>query len=161
MKALCNKYLSMLAVTSCLLLSNLGCMAAPGNLKEIANRSTAIEFSGFTVHPSQTVNLYVLNANSTWTKIGQVDSSDKAYEHFGTDWYFWHKSIVVPKQYWKQFGDTGGYFIVVKGMADGNDLFSFKEGFYNYYEDYDSLQELYEENKSPDGVKVVVWTANP
>ena len=60
-------------------------------------------------------------------------------------------------EFWLQWGKDGGFSTILKATADKNDLFTFKEGFYNYFEDYASLEELYFENKSQTGVEILVW----
>jgi hypothetical protein len=141
-----------------MLLSSVGCMVSPGNQEVFASRSTPIQFSGFTVHPGQHVEIFARdNSTQSWVKIGQTTSTSDAFEHFGSNWYFWKKEIVVPKSLWQKWGNDGSYSVVLKGVADKNDLMTFKEGFYNYYEDYDSLEELYLENKSTSGIEILVW----
>jgi hypothetical protein len=161
MKTVPRMHLGAVLSASCLLLATLGCMVEPGNLQEIASRSTPIQFSGFTVQPNQKVVLYVQNANNSWTKIGETNSSNQKIVHFDTSWYPWHKEIIVAKAHWRKFGESGAYFVVLKGMVDGNDMMSFKKGFYDYVQDYDSVEELYEDNQSEHGINVLVWATKP
>lgn len=141
-----------------LLLSAVGCMVSPGDYEILESHKKPIQFTGFTIRPGQRVEIFAKNiANDSWVKIGQTESSSEAMKHFGTDWYFWRTEILVPKALWTPWGNSGGYVAILKGVADKSDLMTFKEGFYNYYEDYDSVEELFLENKSTTGVEILVW----
>lgn len=151
---------SCLGLLAGLLVTSVGCMVTPGNQQIISSRTTPVEFSGYTVHPGQKIELYAMNSsNQAWTKIGETTSSTKGFEHFGTQWYYWNKSIVIPKSQWISWGTNGMYVALVRGVADNNDLFTFEDGFYDYFDDYDSLEELYLEHGSPGGVEIGIWTS--
>ncbi len=81
--------------------------------------------------------------------------------HFESKWHFWSKQIVIPNSLWKEWGTQNTYFAIVKGVADGNDLYSFEDGFYDYVQDYDNVRDLYIDHKSPHGVNIIVWAEGP
>lgn len=133
-------------------------MVGPGDQQIFEGRTESIPFSGFTVHPGQKIELFAKHPSTqNWVKIGETESTKDPYDYFDTKWYYWKKEVVVPKEFWLQWGKDGGFSTILKGTADKNDLFTFKEGFYNYFEDYASLEELYFENKSQTGVEILVW----
>lgn len=140
-----------------MLITTVGCMVSPGNQQVLETRFDSILFSGFTVHPEQDVEIFAQNANQSWVKIGQAVSEDVAYEHFDGKWYYWSKKIVVPESLWQQWGKDGGFSVIVKAVADKNDLIAFEDGFYDYFDEYDSLEELYLENQSLGGANVLIW----
>lgn len=150
--------LSSLTLIGLLIITATGCMVSPGDQQAFADRTKPIAFSGFTVRPGQKIELFAMvPTTGAWEKFGEASSNEDIFEYFGAKWHFWNQSAVVPKKYWFQWGKGGGYSAVIKAMADKNDLFTFKEGFYNYYEDYDSVQELFLENRSQTGVEILIW----
>jgi hypothetical protein len=144
-------------IAAALLVTSLGCMAGPGHGEIIGKRSTSISFTGFTVDPDETVRVYAKDwTTNSWHYLGSTTTDSAPYYEFGTSWYYWGTERVIPNKCWKKYGT--GYFAEIKAAASGESLTTFEEGFYNYAEDYDDLEELY--NEKAVGETAIIW-ANP
>ncbi len=145
--------LGLLAV-SAVALTFTGCMTGPGQYEYIGAKTNAVDFNGFTTEPNEYVYIYARKPGTTsWKYIGYAKSGTSPINHFGTDWYYWGKSIVVPGSCW----NTGWWSAteVRATKANGTELLTFEQGFYDWFDDYTNLSDLY--NDRGNGTVVTVF----
>lgn len=143
---------------SLLLAATVGCMVEPGDGKILSKRSESIRFAGWALKPNQSVVVKALNQKTgIYEPIGTTKTTNVTYDHFGTTWYRWQLNRVVPNDYWVPF--FGNHMAEVKATIDNTDALCWEEGFYNYMQDYSSLQEMYEEHHAAGETSMFIFAS--
>ena len=137
-----------------------GCMTRPGALTHVGDRDDSVLFDGWTTNPNEYVYIYARDSTtSSWLYIGYAKTGTTAVNHFGTDWYYWNKNLVVPEICWTSGSGYWNAFSYVKATnGSGTNLLTFKEGFYDWFDDYDNLSELWDEQGWGD--EVIIFANN-
>ena len=135
--------LGLLAV-SAVALTFSGCMTGPGQYEHIGDKTDPVNFNGFTTTPNEYVYLYARRPGTTnWEYIGWARTGSTPINQFGQDWYYWSKSQVVPNACW----NTGWWSAteVRATRTGGTELLTFKQGFFEWFDDYGNLSDLYDD----------------
>ena len=126
--------------------STTGCMTSHGSGEYVGSKAATQSFNGWTTNPNQEVHLYALKGYNEWVYLGEANVGSSGYNYFGAKWYFWYRSVNVPANCWHYVGSSspGDYLAIIKAVdANGTALYYFEPGFYQYYDDYDSLGEMW------------------
>lgn len=143
---------------SLLLAATVGCMVEPGDGKILSKRSESIRFAGWALKPNQSVKVMAFNQTTgIYDTIGTTTTTNVTYDQFGTTWYRWQINRVVANKYWVPF--FGHYMADVKATIDNTDAICWEEGFYDYIQDYDSLQEMYEEHQAAGETNMFIFAS--
>lgn len=121
-----------------------GCMATPGQGEYVGKRTDNVSFSGYTLNPNETIYLYARKpGTTTWTYIGWARTGTHSYNHLGQDWYYWGRAVVIPQSCW----NTGWFSAseVKATNASGTALYTFQKGFYSWFDDYNTLGDMWDD----------------
>ena len=94
------------------------------------------------IDPNEEVYLYAKRSANEWELVGKTTSSSTVIKHFGLNWYSWNIVTTLPEHVWHPHSSK--FIAVVQARdKDGKPLKNWKEGFYDYFMDYDDLSELW------------------
>lgn len=149
--------LSMFSILAFTISLSTGCMVTPYTGQLLKTRSETVEFSGYSRYPEDTVKIWARNsATGQWGLIGTTKSRTTKTSMYGGDWYYWSKKLSVPAQYWTEPSSVLKASAILKATIGPDDLYCFEEGFYDYFDDYDNVLDLWEEH----GRGQMVWIAS-
>ena len=129
-------------------ISSTGCMTSHGSGEYIGDKDALQTFSGWTTDPDQEVHLYVISnlIPQEWAYLGEAKVGTSAYTYFGQKWYFWYLKAYIPEDSWISAANTapGDYLTIIKAENQyGSPLYYFEADFYSYYDNYNSLEDLW------------------
>ena len=124
-----------------------GCMTTPGDYENIGRVTDDVHFEGFVVEPNRTIRIQArVPGPGNWETIGWARSGDRAISYSGSDWYNWSRSLRVPAKYWIYL--DGHHWAEVRAVdyLENEPLYTFKAGFYSYFDFDVPLLELWAEH---------------
>lgn len=130
-----------------------GCMTHPGNGQYIGKKHYSIQFSGFCQNPNESVAVWARINGGGWQHLGTVKSANWPIQHQGSNWYSWAHTTVVPSWCWR----AGPGFSAAELAATNykGDMYTFNQGFGNYFAKYSSILDMY--NAEGAGTRVTVY----
>ncbi len=95
-----------------------GCIGSPTDGARIGTRTTSIPFNGYHNAAATIIRVEAQNpATGVFANIASATSGSGFTSAFGTSWYPWSTSVVVPSTYWR-VGRTGARALV-RARTDG------------------------------------------
>lgn len=143
--------LCLLAIT----MSFSGCMTHPGDGQYVGKISNPVTFSGFLMNdPNEPVYVYARKGPGySWNLIKSTATDTWPYLYQGQVWHYWSTQVVVPSWMWKYEG-YGTFSCEVRSENTHADLLTFEEGFSNWWMNYDTIEEMYQDRGNGLVVKI-------
>jgi hypothetical protein len=133
-----------------------GCMTYPGHGETIGQRSSRVQFSGYTQTPNQLVAVWAKRWDGSWHHLGTVRTANWTTDYFQTSWYSWSLQSVIPNNCWNYggYGNTP-YFAEIAATSSAGELYTFDRGFGGYLVDYDNVIDMYNDHGA--GTRMTVY----